>query len=54
LRAIATRCFSPPEKLEPALADLGVEPLRQHLDERQDRRIARRPDHVLVARSGAP
>ena len=32
-RAIATRCFSPPESFEPALADLGVVAVGQARDE---------------------
>ena len=53
VRAIATRCFSPPDELEAALADHGVVALGRGGDEVVDVRRARRRLDLGAARAGA-
>jgi hypothetical protein len=53
-RAMATRCFSPPESLRPALADRGVVAVGQAGDEVMDVRGARGGDHLFARRIRAP
>ena len=51
-RAIATRCFSPPESFRPALAHHGVVLRGQAHDEIVDVRGARRRDHFVAPPPG--